>query len=75
MAEALGTLNLGGVGEGQVEAAIDALLARESQVVREKGDSAFSQLMGEAMKDLRGRADGALVARVLKRKLDRALGG
>ena len=72
--EAIGTLHLGTVGEGEVAALVDSLVTREAKLISEKGDSAFSQLMGEAMQELRGRADGAAVARVLRQRLDRALG-
>ena len=72
---AIGTLNLGALDERDVAAFIDALVARESQLIRERGGSAFSQLMGEAMKELRGRADGAVIARILKERLGRALDG
>jgi glutamyl-tRNA(Gln) amidotransferase subunit E len=73
--EAVATLGIKPVGEQEVEAVVDSLLARESALVREKGDGAFSALMGEAMKELRGRVDGALVARVLKRKLQDTTAG
>jgi len=71
--EAIGSLGLETVGPSQVEAAIEALVARESKLVHERGEAAFSPLMGEAMKELRGKADGALVARVLRQKMVEAL--
>ena len=72
---AIGTLRLGSMDAAEVSAHIDALLGREARLVGEKGQGAFSQLMGEAMGELRGRADGALVARVLREKLGGARGG
>ncbi len=72
---AIETLNLGALDEGEVANFIDALIARDAQLIQEKGESAFSQLMGEAMKELRGKADGATIARILREKLGRALGG
>ena len=72
--DAIGALNLGALDEAGVANLIDALVAKEGQLIREKGESAFSHLMGEAMKELRGKADGAEVARILKEKLGRALG-
>lgn len=67
------SLGLGAVSSSEVEGVVRALLGREGTLVREKGEGAFSQLMGEAMKELRGRADGAEVARVLKEMLLEAL--
>lgn len=67
--EATQALGLGVMPESEVVSRIDALLAREAELVKEKGDTAFSQLMGEAMRAMRGKADGAAVARILKRRL------
>jgi glutamyl-tRNA(Gln) amidotransferase subunit E len=73
--QAVSNLGIQAVGEQEVEAAVDSLLSRESAMVLEKGEGAFSALMGEAMKELRGKADGALVSRVLKQKLQDAIRG
>jgi glutamyl-tRNA(Gln) amidotransferase subunit E len=73
--KAIESLGLEAVGPARVEATIEALVARESKLVHERGVAAFSPLMGEAMKELRGRADGALVARILRQKLAEALKG
>ena len=70
--DAIRSLGLATVSESQVAEALDALVARESAVIKQKGDSAFSLLMGEAMRDLRGRADGSTVARILREKIARA---
>ena len=71
--EAIGALGLRTAGEQEIAALVDALVAKEGGLIREKGSGAFSQLMGEAMRDLRGRADGSTVARLLKERVDRAL--
>lgn len=67
--EATLTLGLEAADEAKVRSTIDAVLARRSKPIRERGEAAFSVLMGEAMKELRGRADGAMVGRILKEKL------
>ena len=72
--EAIQALGLSTVDEQSIAALVDALVSREAALVHERGDSAFSQLMGEAMQELRGKADGAVVARLLRERLDRALG-
>lgn len=71
--DSITALGLATLSESQVSAALDALFAKESEVIREKGSSVFSLLMGEAMRDLRGKADGSTVARLLRERLDRAL--
>ena len=73
VAEAVVSLGLEQVSEAQIEASIDAVVSREAKLVRERGADAFSTLMGVAMKELRGKADGALVARILKRKIEDAV--
>ena len=55
--------------EAEVRALVDTLVLREQALIQEKGEAAFSALMGEAMKQLRGKADGAEVARILREKL------
>ena len=72
--EAIRSLGLGTLPESEVAAGVVSVFARVAQLLHEKGDSAFSQLMGEAMRELRGRADGAAVARLVRERLDRALG-
>jgi len=70
--DAIRSLGLERVSESKIRAVIESVLLRNSGLVRDKGDAAFAQLMGEAMKELRGRADGAAVARLLKEKLSQA---
>jgi len=69
---AIRSLGLERAGESRIRAVIESVLLRNAELVREKGDAAFAQLMGEAMQELRGRADGAAVARILKTKLGQA---
>lgn len=71
--DAIQALGLETMPEAKVGAILDELVAREAMLISEKGDSAFSQLMGEAMSKLRGRADGATVARLLRERVNRAV--
>ena len=68
--DAIRSLGLELADESKVTSVVESVLLRNNDLVREKGDTAFAQLMGEVMKDLRGRADGAAVARLLKEKLN-----
>ena len=72
--EAIGYLGLERAGEEGIRAVIASVIREHVDLVREKGDSAFAPLMGEAMRELRGRADGALVARILREGLQQAGG-
>ncbi|UEC41886.1 MAG: Glutamyl-tRNA(Gln) amidotransferase subunit E [Methanothrix sp.] len=64
---------LAGVGEGGVEAVVARIVADKEAFVRERGEAALGPLMGLVMKELRGRADGALVSSALRREIDRIL--
>jgi glutamyl-tRNA(Gln) amidotransferase subunit E len=72
--EAVTKLGLGYMDEAQLSEVIDSVLTRNEAVIREKGERAFSPLMGEVMTLARGRADGALVSRLLKERLASAAG-
>jgi glutamyl-tRNA(Gln) amidotransferase subunit E len=70
--DAIRSLGLEVADESKVRSTVDAILARRSGLVSERGESAFSVLMGEAMKELRGKADGAMVGRILRERLEEA---
>jgi glutamyl-tRNA(Gln) amidotransferase subunit E len=67
--DAIRALGLESADERKIRAVIASVLSAHAGLVRERGDSAFAPLMGEAMKELRGRADGAVVARILREEL------
>ena len=62
-------LDVGAADRGAVEEAVDAVLDRKSGLVEEQGMEAFSALMGVAMEEMRGKADGELVSEVLRERL------
>jgi glutamyl-tRNA(Gln) amidotransferase subunit E len=72
--EAIRSLGLGAVSESEVRQVVQSIVARESALIAEKGEGSFSPLMGAAMNELRGKADGSTVARILREELARALG-
>ncbi len=72
-AEAAEAAGLGGVDQSGVEDLVVGIVAEKEAFVRERGEAALGPLMGLAMKELRGKADGALVSSVLKREIDRIL--
>jgi glutamyl-tRNA(Gln) amidotransferase subunit E len=69
VSEAISALGVQLAGESQVRGVVESVLQKHRRVIEEKGDAAFSPLMGEAMKELRGKADGAVVSRILREKL------
>jgi glutamyl-tRNA(Gln) amidotransferase subunit E len=77
--DALSALALRPLSEGELREFLGALVKRNEALIAEKGQGALSALMGEAMRELRGRVDGALVNRLLtqliRQKADELAGG
>lgn len=72
-AEAAKAAGLAGVDEAGVQAAIHAVVASKADLVKAKGERAAGPLMGLVMKELRGKADGALVSAILKKEIQNIL--
>ena len=70
-ARALGTSLMG---DDELSRAIDAIIAENMAVVKEKGMGALSMLMGRCMAVLKGRADGQKINAMLKEKLKKMVG-
>jgi len=68
--DALENLGLGMLSETELESILDDVLRKNKNIVEKGGKDAFGALMGLIMKNVRGKADAELVARVLKRKLE-----
>jgi len=52
---------------------IAEIVSKNRDVVRQKGQYAQGALMGDVMKSLRGKADGAAISRILKEEIERVL--
>lgn len=64
---------LGGVDETDVARIIRAIVADRSELILSKGERAAAPLMGLVMKELRGKADGAMVSAILKKEIQSIL--
>ena len=71
--KAVGTLGIGGVGTGELEAAIDKIINSRIDFIKEKGMDSAGPLMGIVMKELRGKVSGQEISRLLKEKLSKKL--
>jgi glutamyl-tRNA(Gln) amidotransferase subunit E len=60
-------LGLTRVGDAEVRKAIKAIVARNKRLLGEH--NAFDKLMGEAMRELRGKADGKLIAKLVAEEM------
>ncbi len=72
-AEAASAAGLAGVDEARVESVVHQVVASKADLVRSKGERSSGPLMGLVMKELRGKADGAMVSAILKREIQNIL--
>ncbi len=71
LADVLKELKVEKVEAGYVEKVIVKLIEKNSKLVEEKGMHALGALMGDAMKELRGKVDGGTISKILKQKLEK----
>lgn len=74
VAEATEQLDIKGVSQEELDRVVDAIIKKNLALVREKRMDALKPLMGDVMKQLRGKADGKKVNDTLKRKLEEEIG-
>ncbi|MFX1363276.1 MAG: hypothetical protein ACFE7A_07485, partial [Promethearchaeota archaeon] len=67
--EAANKLGIEAITSKQLDKLIDELLTKSKGLIEEKGERAFAPLMGELMKQVRGKIDGKQVASTLRRKM------
>lgn len=67
--EAIKALGVSSISDEELGAALDRVISDNMAVVKEKGMSALSMLMGRSMAVLRGKADGQKINAMLKEKL------
>jgi glutamyl-tRNA(Gln) amidotransferase subunit E len=71
--DAASAAGLAGVDEAGVESVVHHVVVSKADLVRSKGERASGPLMGLVMKELRGKADGAVVSAILKREIQNIL--
>jgi len=67
--DAVGALGLKMFSKAELETLIDQVIAANRQSIDQLGAKAFGMLMGIVMKDVRGKADPALVSKLLRERL------
>lgn len=72
-ADAAQNAGLDGVDASGVEIVVHEIVLAKADLVRSKGERAIGPLMGLVMKELRGKADGALVSAILKKEIQNIL--
>jgi glutamyl-tRNA(Gln) amidotransferase subunit E len=68
-ATAAKTLGLEAITENELDATLDAIVAAHEPMIRERRERAVAALMGVAMGQLRGKADGAVISEKLRAKV------
>ena len=67
--EAAKSLKLKRLDPAELGRIIDEVVRKNRSMILSKGENAFSPLMGEVMKEVRGRVDGQLVGEALRLRL------
>jgi glutamyl-tRNA(Gln) amidotransferase subunit E len=67
-------LDLLKLSEEDIKNIIQKIVASHEQMIKERGPAAMGPLMGMAMKELKGKADGKLVNKLLKEEINKNLG-
>ncbi len=71
--EAMEKCGLKKISDKEIRNIIRNIVKEKLDFVKEKREKAISPLMGIAMKELRGKADGALVNKILREEIERVL--
>ncbi|MEO9295087.1 MAG: Glu-tRNA(Gln) amidotransferase subunit GatE [Nitrososphaera sp.] len=71
--DAVKVLGLTSMGDAELSQVLDRIIQENMAAVKEKGMGALSTMMGRAMAQLRGKADGQKINAMLKEKLQKKL--
>lgn len=69
--EAIKAAGISSISDEELSAGLDRIINENMAIVKEKGMAALSTLMGRAMAEYRGKADGAKINALLKEKLEK----
>lgn len=70
--EAIRELGMQSISHNELEKVLAKIVEENRDLVKKRGDGCFGALMGIAMNNLRGKADAALVSKILKEKVKEA---
>lgn len=71
--EVIQKLSLGNIDEEKLNQVLDEIIQRNSDLIEKQGQRSIGPIMGIAMKELRGKADGETINKLLKEKINLAL--
>jgi glutamyl-tRNA(Gln) amidotransferase subunit E len=70
VSQAMEKLGIKGISTEELNRVVDEILKKNMELIREKKMEALSALMGDVMKQLRGKVDGKTVNESLRKKLE-----
>jgi glutamyl-tRNA(Gln) amidotransferase subunit E len=71
--DAVNELGIQSISRDDLSKLITRIVEENKKIIKERGEDSFGALMGIAMSTLRGKADAALVSRILKEKVREAM--
>jgi glutamyl-tRNA(Gln) amidotransferase subunit E len=71
--EAVKELGMQSISQREVEELLAKIVEDNKELINKRGEDSFGALMGIAMNNLRGKADAALVSKILKEKVKEKL--
>lgn len=71
--EVIEKLSLGNINQDKLNKMLDEIIQKNSELIEKQGLRSIGPIMGIAMKELRGRADGETINKLLKEKINLAL--
>jgi glutamyl-tRNA(Gln) amidotransferase subunit E len=71
--EAVKELGMQSISQGELEKLLAKIVEDNEDLINKRGEDSFGALMGIAMNNLRGKADAALVSKILKEKVKEKL--
>ncbi len=72
---AVGRAGFAGMSRAELDSLVDRIVRSNADLIRTRGEEAFSPLMGDLMREVRGRRDGQEVAAALREGIVRARSG
>jgi glutamyl-tRNA(Gln) amidotransferase subunit E len=71
--DAVKELGIQSISKDDLNKLVTRIVEENRKIIKERGEGSFGALMGIAMNTLRGKADAALVSRILKEKVKEAM--
>jgi glutamyl-tRNA(Gln) amidotransferase subunit E len=68
--EVIQKLSLGNIDESELNEILEKIILQNSKLIKKQGDRSIGTIMGIAMKELRGKADGEIINRLLREKIN-----